>query len=114
MTYPLFIDDERFPPDDNQAWEIARSFDEVAEVLARRGPPNFVSFDHDLGDHTPTGADIAKAMVEGDICAKSGETPRGDHLDFRFVEGFSFYVHSQNPVGKRNIQGYLDGYLSQA
>jgi hypothetical protein len=113
MTYRLFIDDERFPPNDNQSWEIARDFGEVSEVLARRGAPEFMSFDHDLGDHTPSGFDIAKALVEGDMSARSQTDPRGPAFNFTFPEGFSFYVHSQNPIGKRNIQSYLEGYLKQ-
>jgi hypothetical protein len=113
MTYPLFIDDERFPPGDGREWEIARTFEDVAEVLSRRGAPSFMSFDHDLGDDIPTGFDIAKALVEGDMASRDDLPPRGPAFTFRFPEDFDFYVHSQNPVGKHNIQAYLDGYLTQ-
>jgi len=107
MTYPLFIDDERFPPDDGQAWQIARSLSEVRKVIENFGPPNFISFDHDLGDEEPTGYDIAKKFVAGDL----GELPRT-----AFARGlptdFSFFVHSQNPVGEENIRMFLNRYLS--
>jgi len=32
---------------------------------------------------------------------------------YRFQKDFDFYVHSQNPVGKANIEGLLNGYLKQ-
>lgn len=66
MTYALFIDDERFPPGDGRPWRIARTEREVANILAEHGPPDFISFDHDLGDGEPTGYDIAHKIVNGD------------------------------------------------
>ena len=106
MTYSLFIDDERFPPDDGRAWQIARNQTEVASLIKELGPPSFISFDHDLGDEEPTGYDIAKKLVAGDLGELEGtEFERGLPTDF------SFYVHSQNPVGAENIRLLLDGYL---
>lgn len=99
--YSLFIDDERFPPKKDQVgtWVIARTQDEVEKIIAKRGFPNFVSFDHDLGDGQPTGYDITKWMVDYDM--------DNDVIPVNF----SFYVHSQNPIGAKNIQSYLDSYL---
>jgi hypothetical protein len=107
MTYCLFIDDERFPPADDRPWVIARTLDDVVKICNARGAPFFVSFDHDLGDHTPSGHDIAKAMVESDL--DGGKNGFG----FTFIDGFYYTIHSQNPVGGGNISGLLDGYLSQ-
>ncbi len=99
MSYNMFIDDERFPPANNQQWKICRSFDQVKEVIKEHGFPKHISFDHDLGDQQPTGYDIAKWMVECD-------------LDQRVIpDDLSFYVHSQNPIGKRNIEALLINYL---
>lgn len=107
MTYPLFIDDERFPPDDGQAWKVARNLAEVASLIKEFGPPNFISFDHDLGEREPTGYDIAKKFVAGDLGELVGtEFARG------LPAGFSFYVHSQNPVGAENIRSLLQNYLT--
>ena len=103
MTYRLFIDDERFPPDnDGRNWQIARDWDDVQMIVREHGMPNFISFDHDLGDHTHTGYDIVKFMVELDM--------DGDP-DFCLPKDLEFYVHSQNPIGKENIQAYLTNYL---
>lgn len=106
MTYSLFIDDERFPPDDGQGWRIARNLTEVASTLEEFGPPNFISFDHDLGETEPTGYDIAKKLVAGDL----GELD-GTEFASGLPTDFSFYVHSQNPVGAENIRALLIGYL---
>ncbi|SFG54636.1 cyclic-phosphate processing receiver domain-containing protein [Sulfitobacter dubius] len=107
MTYPLFIDDERFPPSDGQAWQIARNLAEVASALRSFGPPDFISFDHDLGEAEPTGYDIAKKLVAGDL----GEL-EGTEFESGLPWGFQFYVHSQNPVGADNIRALLNRYLS--
>lgn len=103
MTYRLFIDDERFPPDsDNLNWKIARDWDDVQAIIQAHGMPTMISFDHDLGDHTHTGYDIAKFLVELDM---------DNNPQYQLPEQFEFYVHSQNPIGKLNIESYLDNYL---
>ncbi len=32
------------------------------------------------------------------------------NLDYIFPDNFEFYVHSANPVGKQNIESYLNNY----
>jgi hypothetical protein len=106
MTYALFIDDERAPPNDGRSWRIGRTLAQVEQMLTQYGAPVYISFDHDLGEEEPTGYDIVKAMVEGDM----GERP-----DSGFEVGLhpelDFYVHSQNPIGKANIESLLANYL---
>lgn len=123
MTYALFIDDERFPPADHdkagRPWVISRTLEETRDTIKERGAPAFISFDHDLGDHIPTGLDIAKAMVTADLIAEHGRA--GDETDnlacgfdeigFRFPKGFSFTIHSMNSVGGPNIEALLNRYL---
>jgi hypothetical protein len=97
--YRMFLDDERFPPDDGNEWVIARSFDEAMEIMEERGCPTFISFDHDLGAGR-SGHDLAKWMIDN------------DHYDIMYIpEGFGFYVHSQNPIGAENIRVDMDNYL---
>jgi len=120
MTWNLFIDDERNVEDvtwapscmqekyRNEDWKIARSHYDVCNLLWEHGMPNFVSFDHDLGDNQKTGFDITKYIVELDMDSaepdKFGKT-------YEFATTFDFYVHSKNPIGKANIEGLLYGYL---
>jgi hypothetical protein len=67
MPYNLFIDDERFPADNGKDWIIARTLDDVKEIVEQRGLPLEISWDHDLGENQPTGFDIAKWMVDQEL-----------------------------------------------
>ena len=124
----LFLDDVRSPKDairlvpdkHNQFyfandWDVVRNYDEFVQYIEINGVPKFVSFDHDLGDTAmdeyfrnvatkgtldydnikgKTGLDCAKFLVE--YCADENQ-PLPEYL-----------VHSANPVGKRNIEGFLE------
>lgn len=105
MTWNLFLDDERFPPNDGREWVIARSYGDALVQFALRGFPTFVSFDHDLGQEE-NGYDVAKFLVEADIKFREKES-----YEYKFSPDFDFYVHSQNPIGKANIEGLLNNYL---
>ena len=119
MCYNLFIDDERLPRDVTwaspliraryitQPWVLARNIIDVMDIIRWSGFPQFISFDHDLGENQPTGHDIAKWLVSQDMIEQDWE----DMEDYSFPKDFDFYVHSQNPVGKKNIEGYLGQYL---
>ena len=98
MTYRLFLDDERFPADDGYDWVIVRTGEAAIKYVCENGFPSFVSFDHDLGDGI-TGKDVAKWLIERDL----------DHSDM--PDDFDFTVHSQNPVGAKNIEMTLGRYI---
>lgn len=94
MGYKLFIDDEREPVGDD--WVIARSSFEAASIVTSNGMPNFISFDHDLGDD-----DTAMGFLNwlSDTCLDAGTT-----------FSFDYTVHSQNPVGRDNIIGFIESF----
>lgn len=118
MTWNLFIDDERELKDvtwapwqvrekyRNEDWVIVRSYGDAMIEILNRGFPKFVSFDHDLADKY-TGYDLAKQLVENDIISGTKESRQG----YTFSPDFDFYVHSQNPIGKANIEGLLNNYM---
>lgn len=92
----LYIDDIRTPSDD---WIIARSSKDAIAWISRKGMPDFISFDHDLG-----GSDTAMAVVHWII-----ETTLNGHL---IIPGnFDFHVHSMNPVGAENIRKTMKKFL---
>lgn len=99
MGYNLFIDDERDPVPGIDT-VIVRSFEEAVEVMYGMGCPDFISFDHDLGEGK-NGYDIAKWMIETDLDEEGNFIP----YDFKF------YVHSQNNIGKSNIEGLFQSYF---
>lgn len=93
MPYKLFIDDERFPvkPD----WFVCRSSREAIDAVSHYGLPEFISFDHDLGgdDTSMRFIDwLLNRLLDGDIT-----------ID----EPFDFTVHSQNPIGAKNIENRM-------
>lgn len=82
-------------------WVKARNVAEAVRLIEEKGMPLFVTFDHDLGDGIDSPV-LVNWIKERDL-----------DLDFGFIpEGFSYEVHSGNRVGRENIRGLLDGYLS--
>jgi len=98
MSYKLFLDDERFPVDDT--FVIARSYDDAVQLFHLSGFPAYVSFDHDLGSKM-TGFDFATFLINQDL--------DNDNMP----DGFTWYVHSQNPVGSQNIDMLLRNYINR-
>lgn len=96
--YCLFLDDERTVRDITWLllplvpWIYIRSYDQFVAYITQHGVPAVVSFDHDLG-LGETGYDCAKWLAW--YCLDNAQ-PIPD-----------FYVHSQNPVGSKNITEYL-------
>lgn len=102
-TYWLFLDDERFPADwwyDETQIHIVRTYDEFVAELQMHGCPEYISFDHDLGDHSKSGMDCAHAFVNMIMDGELSLNPR-----------FSFTIHSQNPVGAENIFSLISQFL---
>lgn len=88
----LYLDDLRTTPEE---FERVYNFEEFTKFIFQNGMPDFISFDHDLG-LGKTGFDCAKWLVE--YC-----------LDNQ-VSLPQFTVHSQNPVGKENIEKLLENF----
>ena len=99
----MYLDDLRTPIERFDF--IARSYDEAISIIKKYGIPNYISFDHDLGvdrndNLLKTGYDLAKWIVDSDL-----------NNDLKLPQDFTYRVHSQNPVGKRNIIYLLKQYL---
>lgn len=129
----LFLDDIRIPKDAiglvpsnmnqmywNDDWDLVRNYTEFCDYIQSNGLPEFISFDHDLSDEhyndlfsnenwikddndinlkydeykEKTGYECAKWLV--DWCLENEKQLP------------NFIVHSANPVGKKNIESYLN------
>ncbi len=102
QPYILFLDDHRDPPDKlKNVSIIARSYDDAVSVLKWCGVPMIISFDHDLGEGK-TGYDFAKYFCDQVLDGKI-------NLD---LNEFDFTVHSENPVGAKNIEAYMDNFIA--
>lgn len=114
----LFLDDIRIPKDaiglvpsnlnqfywDNN-WTVVRNYYEFCNYIQKFSLPDFISFDHDLADEhygdidnseykEKTGYECAKWLV--DWCLENS------------LSLPNFVVHSANPIGKQNIESYLN------
>lgn len=98
MSWRLFIDDERFPVREDE-WYIARDFGDATFLVIKHGLPVFISFDHDLGQG-PTGADFTEWLINYMLDNK-----------LKFPKDFNYFVHSQNPIGAKNIKGKIDAAI---
>ena len=104
MNWKLYLDDIRTP--DDPTFMIVRTVNDAQKLIHLLGVPTFISFDHDLGMDDEgnlllSGYDFAKWLVEMDM-----------EGIFTLTEDFDFIVHSQNPVGAKNIREYFRNYLS--
>lgn len=92
--YSLFIDDLRnisyLGNVETENWKIARSSFEAKKVVLQFGIPDFISFDHDLGEN-----DTSMVFLKW-WTGQYPETP--------FPK---FHIHSSNPVGKMNIESFI-------
>jgi hypothetical protein len=118
--YNLFLDDVRIPTHvtwveipANQHYSVVRNYKEFVDLITLRGLPKYVCYDHDLSDchyghglnndeipygsyKEKTGYDCAKWLV-GYCFAKKIKHP-------------PYIVHSLNPIGKKNIESYIESY----
>ena len=116
----LFLDDVRSAEmvfmntidpiyENNNEWEIVRSFNEFVSYIEEKGLPEFISFDHDLDfEHY-------KLENQQDIDYDKMEIKTGFHAAQWLVNYCAdnklklphYKVHSMNLAGKRNIERVL-------
>jgi len=105
--YNLFLDDLRIPTDVtwvnipvDQHYSVVRNHKEFVDLITLRGVPKFVCYDHDLSDcdniKEMTGYDCAKWLVA--YCVEKN------------IKHPPYVVHSMNPIGKSNIESYINSY----
>ena len=133
-NYNLFLDDKFLPeqianlPKTNEKdriryrtyiWKIANTYEEFVNIVKEHGIPGIVSFDHDLAeehwDFIYTDENWFKQddaiMIDYDIF----KIKTGYHAAEWLIEHCSFIgkempiclVHSQNEVGRKNIENLL-------
>jgi hypothetical protein len=117
----LFLDDIRVPYDvfkmtinpifeKNEDWVIVRDYHQFVNYILKFGLPEFISFDHDLSyEHylEENQSDIDYDNIE----EKTGYSAAKWLVGYCMENGLdipNFYVHSANPVGKINIESYLE------
>lgn len=120
INYNLFLDDVRVPTQvtwvdipKNQHYSLVRNYDQFVELITLRGLPKYVCYDHDLADchygHGLNNDDIPYTEYKektGYDCAKWLVA----YCDERKIKHPPYVVHSMNPIGKKNIESYIESY----
>lgn len=123
MLYYLFLDDDEARKPHKITWvnlplvpwTIVRNYEDFCDIINKNGLPACLSYDHDLGEQAynearfqkflkfdyskiteKTGLDCAKFLVEKCMELNVPHPP--------------FTVHSMNPIGRENIQKYIESY----
>lgn len=97
MSWELFLDDIR-KPDKNMT--LAKSVDEAIDLINKNGFPEFISFDHDLGEDVPSGKDLVNIICDNVL-----------DLKWSIPYNFKYQVHSDNTVGAENIRCLMNNLL---
>lgn len=130
----LFLDDERNPEDvtwikypEGIEWIVVRNSEELSDYMHDMSF-DIYSFDHDLQDfwEIPEGTVIGLSEY-GDVLAD--KTTNGEHtgytllqemisnweilpnFDLKHLDKIKFVFHTQNPIGKKNMESYYQNYL---
>lgn len=97
----LWLDDERnpkekfiqenFKADDSYFW--VKTSDEAINIL-KKGDVKKISLDHDLGNNSGSGLEVANWIEEQAFLGK--------------IKKLEWFVHSMNSIGKKNITKALE------
>ena len=112
----LYLDDIRTPQ--TEGWVIVRNYKDFVAWVRLNGIPDEVSFDHDLGE------DIAKAKVEAGMSKRKAREQKketlsgydaakwlGEYCLDNNIPFPAWNCHSANPVGKANIEAYINNVI---
>lgn len=133
MNTHLFLDDIRNPIDAfaytkdsiylEREWVIVRNYEEFERYLQKRSFPEVISFDHDLApshytpEHLWDDYEASKKWQDAQVhiektgydCARKLIT----YCDYNQIRLPRCLVHSQNPVGRDNIQNLLSEFVKR-
>jgi hypothetical protein len=98
MTWKLFLDDLRPPPDGS--WVVARSVPAALEHIDVYGLPIAMSLDHDLG------TDVDTPVLVHELIKRSLD---GQYADWQLL-AINYRVHSANIIGYENLMGLWLNY----
>lgn len=109
MKWKLWIDDDTFTPDiedwrkppaGETDWKIATNSAGALICCMAYGIPEFIDFDHDLGELASGESDTSMKFLK-------------DLFDFypdAIDEIKGYRIHSANPEGAKNIEAYMDSW----
>lgn len=94
MSYKLYIDDERLPPESRPDFILAKTYHEAITIIEEKGIPEHISFDYYLDRHF-TGLDVAMWLIT--------------HCEYHDLEpNFTYQCHSSDKSARRDLVEFLD------
>jgi hypothetical protein len=128
MFYKLFLDDVRFPKD--VTWidiglgpfVIVRSYEEFINYITKNGLPNFISFDHDMEENQYRQSMYNPDKHYNNYYTDGTFTKNNGYCCAKWLVQYcidnklklpEYKVHSFNPIGKENIENYLEWVKKQ-
>jgi hypothetical protein len=121
--YYLFLDDERFPDrvfwinlPKNVNWTIVRNYNQFVEIVASRGLPVFITYDHDLADqhYSMTSEEVNSSSYEKVLESYDEKTGYScakwliNYCIDKKIKHPAYSVHSMNPIGSENIKNLIE------
>lgn len=133
MSYRLFVDDTRFPTEVAKYfepknlrteyydhWIIVRNYKDFTNYILQKGLPTHLSLDHDLGKLKE------RELFQNGMSKKQARLEKKDELNgmdcLKWLIEYLLdnnlempvcFVHSQNPVGKENIESLIQSFQKQ-
>lgn len=103
-----------FMPFKTEKWDIVRNYNEFVKWIEDNGAENlFVAFDHDLADIHYKNQNFVSNDSSVDDDEKTGLDAAKWLCDYCMLNNIKFpnyIVHSWNPIGKKNIEKYIENY----
>ena len=107
MFINIFLDDERYPGDVTWVelhevdWHIVRTALDFKFLVLEHGIKNinYISFDHDIASFTEENKEITGYDLLRWLCYEADLLPKCT-------------FHTQNPIGKKNMESYYINYLN--
>jgi hypothetical protein len=119
--YNLFIDDERKPKDvtwvnlPSVQWIIATSYEDFVRIISDNGLPEYISFDHDLGDSAYD--ECIRAYKNDNVINYDNITEKTGYDCAKWLAQYCvdknlplpvYFCHSMNGIGRTNIYSILE------
>ena len=109
----LYLDDLR--PRPGIDWIVVRSYNAFVDYIDKYGVPDYISFDHDLGEdwYPKSQEDLTKEINYEEVHQEKSGYHCAKYIVDNNLELHDWNVHSMNPVGKRNIINLLTSYQNK-
>jgi len=112
MSAKMWLDDVRIAP---RGWIWAHSVDDAKKFLSSGMKFDEMSLDHDMGQGPPCKDCEARGCYYDCDCHCHDTLPTGYDL-LKYIRENNLWppkkiqVHSQNPIGRKNMEAFIEDY----